>query len=211
MRPGDRIHKLAEVLSVSTAEGLYRALVSHWAEPQELVACAREPHTALSDPTHWPRLPEFKHRLMYLDAVSYLPDDILVKVDRAAMGASLETRAPLLDHRVVEFAWHLPLTFKVRDGQGKRILRRLLAKYVPEDLTSRPKMGFGVPIGDWLRGPLRNWAEALLDDARLQREGYFNSAPIRRKWEEHLSGNRNWQYHLWDVLMFQAWLAHQKQ
>jgi asparagine synthase (glutamine-hydrolysing) len=147
--------------------------------------------------------------MMLLDLVTYLPDDILVKVDRAAMPVSLETRVPFLDHRVVEFALSLPLSYKIKGNQTKRILREVLYKYVPKNLIERPKMGFGVPLDSWLRGPLRDWAEALLDENRLKREGFLNPLPVHRKWQEHLSGKRNWQYLLWDVLMWQAWLETQ--
>ena len=202
---GDKLHKGAALLVARHVDELYLRLVSHW-EPSELVLGGKEPSTILRGlPPTLAGLDDIQ-RMMALDTLTYLPDDILTKVDRAAMGVSLETRVPFLDHRVVEFAWKLPQNMKLRDGVGKWILREVLYRHVPKALVDRPKMGFGVPIGDWLRGPLKDWAEALLDESRLRQEGYFYPAPIRQKWAEHLAGKRNWQYHLWDVLMFQVWL-----
>ena len=204
--PGDKLHKGARVLASATSDALYLGLVSHLHNPADWVIGGREP------PTHLTGLrPELSglsavERMMALDTISYLPDDILVKVDRAGMGASLEGRVPFLDHRLVEFAWRLPQAYKLRDGQSKWPLRQVLYRHVPRELIDRPKMGFGVPLHDWLRGPLREWADDLLDEARLQREGYFQPAPIRKIWAEHLSGRRNWMALLWNVLMFQAWL-----
>ncbi len=200
------LHTLAEFLSMDGADTLYRRLVSHWKDPASVVLDAEEPVTALTDCEACKRLPDLNNRMMFFDQVSYLPDDILVKVDRASMGVSLEARVPLLDHRVVEFAWCLPLRFKLQRGQGKWILRQVLYRYISPELVDRPKKGFGVPIEIWLRGPLREWAEALLDERRLENEGYFNSALLRKKWQEFQQGKFNWQHYLWDVLMFQAWL-----
>jgi asparagine synthase (glutamine-hydrolysing) len=152
-----------------------------------------------------------EERMMYLDTLTYLPDDILCKVDRAAMGVSLEARVPFLDHKIVELAWRLPLYMKIRDGQGKWILRQLLYKYVPKQLIERPKQGFAIPLGQWLRGPLRTWAEQLLDPIRINREGFFSSEAIQQKWKEHMSGKYNWEHSLWSVLMFQAWLETQQE
>lgn len=207
---GDKMHKGSDVLAAESIDDLYRGLVSHW-DPASVVLKANEPPTILHG--NVPRLEGLDsiQRMMALDAVSYLPDDILVKVDRAAMGVSLETRVPMLDHRVVEFAWQLPFDLKIRHGQGKWPLRRVLDRYVPANLIERPKMGFGVPIDAWLRGPLRDWADSLLEHGRLRQEGFFEPAVVQHLWQEHLSGRRSWQYYLWDILMFQAWLEHNSQ
>ena len=206
---GDKLHKGAQVLASPRLHDLYLGLVSHWDDPAALVIGATEPATLLrGNPPALSGLDGIQ-QMMALDLLTYLPDDILVKVDRAAMRVSLETRVPFLDHRVVEFAWGLPQSMKLRDGASKWALRQVLHRYVPRALFERPKMGFGVPIGDWLRGPLRDWSESLLDEARIRREGFFDPLPLRKKWHEHLSGQRNWQYHLWDVLMFQSWIEQQ--
>jgi len=205
-----RARLLAQFLSYDPPGLLYHRLVSHWKDPSSVVIGGSEGTTLLTDQRQWANLPDFRRTMMYLDTMSYLPDDILVKVDRASMGVSLEVRVPLLDHRVVEFAWQIPIEMNIMDGKGKWLLRRVLEKYVPENLFDRPKTGFGIPIGEWLRGGLRDWAEELLSEPRLRREGFFAPEPVRLKWEEHVSGEQNWQYYLWDILMFQAWhQAHQ--
>jgi asparagine synthase (glutamine-hydrolysing) len=203
--PGFKLHKIADMLPVKDREALYVRHASHWADPGDVVIGGTEQNSAHLEGLQ-EKLPDFIQQMMFRDSVTYLPDDILTKVDRASMAVSLEARVPFLDHRVVEFAWSLPAQFKVRDGQGKWLLRQLLYRYVPPQLIDRPKMGFGIPLGTWLRGPLRDWAESLLDERRLLIEGFFNPAPIRKMWSEHLAGRGLWQYHLWDVLMFQAWL-----
>lgn len=206
---GDKLQKGASVMASKTADELYLGLVSQWQDPGSIVIGGIEPSTLLRGNT--PELMGLSdvERMMALDLLTYLPGDILTKVDRAAMGVSLETRVPFLDHRVVEWAWRLPQAMKLRDGQSKWILRQVLYRYVPRELIERPKVGFGVPIDSWLRGPLRSWAEALLEESRLEKEGYLHTAQIRLKWQEHLSGRRNWQYQLWNVLMFQVWLESQ--
>ena len=210
-RLGEKAHKVGE--SLKTADGLddlYRSSAGIWPRGSGIVLGARLLPTVSEDSALVDGIPEAEQRMMLWDSLTYLPDDILTKVDRAAMGISLETRVPFLDHRVVELAWRLPLRMKIRDGQGKWALRQVLYKYVPRDLIERPKTGFAVPVGEWLRGPLRDWAEDLLAAPRLRREGYLDAAPIRARWAEHLGDRRDWTPALWSVLMFQCWLEGQQ-
>lgn len=213
-RPGDKVHRLAARLRwVRNTDDLYQSLLTEWQDPAQVVRAMPGEQQQVPE-RHSDALPsvgveQIQLHMMYRDSMAYLPDDILCKVDRAAMAISLETRVPFLDPGVVELAWRLPLNMKIRDGKGKWALRQVLYRYVPRALIDRPKVGFGIPIGQWLRGPLRAWAEALLDEKRLETEGYFHPAPIRTKWIEHLSGRRDHMPSLWAVLMFQAWLEQQ--
>lgn len=206
----EKAKRLAEVLSHGTPDQLYSSLVSHTETPNHLVLGGHEPLTPILDQKSWLDVSDFEHRMMYLDMITYLPDDILVKVDRAAMRNSLETRVPMLDHRVVEFAWSLPLSYKKNDGMSKWPLRSILYRHVPKSLVERPKMGFGVPIGLWLRASLKPWAEALLNRQRVIAEGYLNADLVQKIWSDHISGRKNQQYQLWNILMFQAWLEDQR-
>ena len=201
---GDKLHKAASVLELENADALYHRLVSHW-EPTEIMPEANEPRGILSDKALTKEFPDLLERMQFLDLVTYLPDDILTKVDRASMAVALEARVPLLDHRIVEFSWRLPRAAKIRHGKSKWILRQVLNRHVPSELVERPKMGFGIPLGDWLRGPLREWAEHLLSERRLREAGLLDHQLVRRYWQEHISGRRNWQYLLWDVLMLESW------
>ena len=204
-RLGENAAKLAALLRASERADVYESLVSSWREPSTVVRGGAERRTA-RDTFAAASGDSFVEAMMRADALTYLPDDILVKVDRAAMAVGLETRVPFLDQRVVEFAWKLPLRMRIRDGVGKWLLRQVLYRHVPAALVERPKMGFGVPVGQWIRGPLRGWAEDLLDERRLQDAGYFDPRPIRDLWTAHLRGTRDGQFALWSVLMFQAWL-----
>ena len=207
--PGDKLYKLANLLMTSRPETLYHRLLSLWEHPTAVVLGSVEPPTPITDRAQWASVSGLIEQMMYLDTVTYLPDDLLVKVDRASMSVGLEVRTPLLDHRLVELAWRLPTSLKVRNGAGKWALRQVLYKYVPRRLIERPKMGFGVPMDSWLRGPLREWAESLIGEQRLRDEGFFDPVPIRERWGAHLAGQRDWQYSLWTVLMFQAWREQQ--
>ena len=202
---GHKLHKMAAVFGAGGAEEMYQRLVSLWQRPESAVRDGREPPTLAGDPAAWPALGNLIERMCLLDSLTYLPDDVLAKLDRASMAVGLEGRVPILDHRVVEFSWRVPLDMKLRDGQGKWLLRKLLARYVPPALIERPKMGFGVPIGEWLRGDLRDWAESLLDERRLTEAGILDPVQVRRVWRQHLERRHNWQYQIWAVLMFEAW------
>lgn len=202
---GDKAHKLAGVLSLNRAEDFYAKLTNVCQNPEAFLLEDTELPSFINRPQDWPDFQPFQQVMMAVDFKTYMADDILVKVDRAAMANSLETRAPFLDHRVISEAWSMPFDFKARDGVGKWPLRQILYKYVPQELIDRPKMGFGIPIGEWMRGPLREWAEAQINPERLRREQIFNPEAIAEIWAEHLSGERNWQHVLWNVFMFQSW------
>jgi asparagine synthase (glutamine-hydrolysing) len=206
---GNSVEKLASVLALGGLDEIYTRLVSTWPDPGRLVLGGREP--GLPWRAVRAKLAEPAERMMLLDLLGYLPDDILTKVDRASMGVSLEVRTPLLDHRLVELAWRLPLRQKIRGGEGKWLLRQILAAYVPRSLFTRPKQGFGVPIDDWLRGPLRDWAEDLLSEQKLAHEGFLDQVAVRSAFREHQQGRRNRQHELWAVLMFESWLQRQRE
>ena len=203
--PGEKIHKAAKVMTNKQFDDFYLGLVTH-CNPEEIIIGDYEEKTALNYKKCEFTLFDDVEKMMLIDTMTYLPDDILVKVDRASMAVSLESRIPFLDHRIVDFAWRIPQSMKINNNKNKWILRQILQKYVPQNLIERPKMGFSVPIDSWLRGPLREWAESLLDENRLKYDGFFHPEPIRNKWQEHLSGRKNWQHFLWNVLMFQSWL-----
>jgi asparagine synthase (glutamine-hydrolysing) len=207
---GEKMARVARVLAASGPEALYSDIVSKWEDPAALVIDGWEPPTPVNTPCDAFKVLSVGHLMMALDTATYLPDDVLVKVDRAAMATSLETRVPLLDHRVIELAWSMPLTMKISGGISKRVLRSLLYRHVPRELIERPKQGFAVPLDRWLREGLRDWAESLLDPSLLSQQGYLRSALVRERWNEHLSGKRDWQNCLWNVLMFQAWLQTQR-
>lgn len=203
--PEYKIQALSEVLMANSREEFYKWTCSHWKNPESLVLGSREPLTAFSDPSRQAGLSNFSEEMMFIDQVSYLPDDLLVKADRATMGSSLEARSPLLDYRIIEFAWGLPISSRIQNEDGKRLLKKLLYRYMPRKLVDRPKMGFSIPVETWLRGPLKGWAESLIDKDRLKDEGFFNSELVHKKWQEHQQGKKDWKYSLWNVLMFQAW------
>lgn len=209
-QPGDKAHKLGRRLRhVESIDDLYVSLVSEWPDADTMVVDGFVPPNLLDARNEWSDLEDPVARMMALDGMTYLPDDILTKVDRASMVVSLETRAPFLDRDVMEFAWRLPMAMKLRDGKGKWILRQLLDRHVPRALIDRPKMGFGIPLDQWLRGPLRDWASDLLAEDRLRSEGYLDPKPILAAWRSHQRGEVSYGYRLWSVLMFQAWLAQQ--
>jgi len=200
--------KLEGLLMARSIDEFYKALISSWMHPEEVVSEPAVSAAVFSTLSERTKLHDFTLRMMYFDLITYLPDDVLTKVDRASMSVGLEARVPLLDHRVVEFAARIPLQMKIRNGRGKWVLRKVMSRHIPQTQSERPKMGFSIPLGAWLRGPLRDWAEGLLGENRLRREGHFRSEPIRRLWADHLTGRSEGGDLLWTVLMFEAWLQH---
>ncbi len=204
--PGDKLYKLSCILEKNSPDSMYRMLISHFHRPDKLLKGAKDPYTILLDKDIREEIDSYVARMMFFDFLTYLPDDILTKVDRASMAVSLEARVPILDHNIVEFGWHLPLKYKIRNGKGKYLLRRMLSRYVPNELFERPKTGFGIPIGAWLRGPLKDWATDMLSKDMIDKYGILNYNVVEEMLKEHLLGRKDWHYHLWDILMLQSWL-----
>jgi asparagine synthase (glutamine-hydrolysing) len=206
-RPGEKLHKLAGVMHAKSPVEFYQLLTSAIQQPNKLLVSGSEPLDKITDSFKHAHVANFADLMMYLDTITYLPDDILTKVDRATMAVSLEARVPLLDHELVEHAWRMPQHMKIRNGEGKWALKQIVHRYVPEKLMKRPKMGFSIPIGKWLRGPLRTWAEELLHRDRLEAEGFLNPLNVQRMLQTHLSGRGQMENQLWNLLMFQSWSA----
>tara|TARA_X000001036_G_C20485590_1_gene727597 strand:- start:191 stop:835 length:645 start_codon:yes stop_codon:yes gene_type:complete len=201
----DKLYKVASILPLNNEQDIYRELVSQWSNPQSIVKYSGEIKTVAIENNLKANIDNYISRMQYMDMVSYLPDDILVKLDRASMAVGLEARVPLLDHRVVEFALKQPIKMRQRNGKSKWLLRQLLHRYIPSQIIERPKMGFSIPIGQWLRGPLREWSQDLLSSEQLKKHDFFNNDVAQKYLNEHMMGHRNHQYKLWVLLMFQSW------
>jgi asparagine synthase (glutamine-hydrolysing) len=202
---GQGVHKFSSIMAVDSSEEIYKSIISRFKNPESIVTQGREPFLKNLNSSFFPKDLDITESVIYADTIGYLPNDILTKVDRATMSVSLESRAPLLDYNLMKFCWSLPLKYKIRNGQGKWLMRQVLARYVPQNLFERPKMGFSVPISDWLRGPLKEWCDDLINEKKLSQDGILNSDKVVDLWEHHQSGKKNYSEQLWSILMFIQW------